>query len=91
MKNSFIDDKEKMIDFFNMYKNDFLKFYSYLDEEDYINTVDNLWEKLSDIPINKNENIDENFYIWKKGTNREIIWHWFDERIENGIGNRYFN
>ena len=29
--------------------------------------------------------------IFKKGTFREDIWHWFDERIEGGIGNRYFN
>lgn len=44
-----------------------------------------LWEKFGDVPINENEEIDEDFYIWCKGTPREEIWHWFDERFPNGV------
>ena len=39
MKNSFMTDYEKMIDFFIMPKNKFLKFYGYLSEDDYKETI----------------------------------------------------
>lgn len=65
------------------YNNEYQEYYQYY--------LDLLWEDLGYINIDEKENIDEDFYIWQKGTNREIIWHWFDERVENGIGNRYFN
>lgn len=87
----FLDDKNKMRDLFILSKDEFLDFYSYLYEEDYDETIDRLWELLSDINIDEKECILEDFYIWKKGTFREEIWHWFDERVENGIGNKYFN
>lgn len=88
----FIDDKEKMNDLFNLSRNDFLKMYSYLKEEEYDNTLDIMWEKFGDIPVDENGiTIEQDFYIWKKGTEKEEIWHWFDDRIEEGIGNRYFN
>lgn len=84
-----------MICFFEMTRENFLKFYinnGRLTKEYYDNTLDKLWEELSDIPLdNTGEKIDTNFYIWKKGTLKEEIWHWFDERVQGGIGNRYFN
>lgn len=36
---SFIDDKEKMVDFKNLTKEEFLKSYSYLTEKEYDATV----------------------------------------------------
>ena len=36
---SFIDDREKIIDFFNMSKNEFLFMYSYLTEVEYDETI----------------------------------------------------
>lgn len=53
--------------------------------------LDELWDKLGDVPINEQDKIDENFFIWYKGTPKEEIWHWFDERVEGGIGQRYFS
>ena len=51
-----------------------------------------MWEKFGDIPVDKNGiTIEQDFYIWKKGTEKEDIWHWFDVRVTGGIGNRYFN
>lgn len=88
---SFIEDKEKIRDLFELSKNEFLKSYSYITEEEYQATIDDLWEDFSYINIDENENILENWKIFKKGTFREDIWHWFDERVTNGIGNRYFN
>ena len=92
MGNDFIDDKDKMNDIFKLSKSEFLKSYRYLTEEEYQATLDKMWEQLSDIPVNNTgEKIDTDFYIWKKGTLKEEIWHWFDERMQGGIGKRYFN
>lgn len=51
-------------------------------------TIENLkimWEEFSNIPINLNDEIDEDFYHWEEGTYRFDIWHWFDEKLPNGI------
>lgn len=89
---NFIDDKEKMKDLFELSRNDFLKMYSYLTEEEYENTIDKLWEELGNVWVDETGvYIDQDFYIWKKGTEKEEIWHWFDVRVTGGIGNKYFN
>ena len=44
--------------------------------EEYMNF---LWEKLGDIPTNEDDEIDEDFMDFKKGTHREEIWFWFEE------------
>ena len=44
-----------------------------------------LWTELGDIPIDDDECIDEDFYIWDKGTDRYHIWHWFDDICPNGL------
>ena len=81
--------------FFEMTRENFFKFYinnGRLTKEYYDDTLDKLWEELSDIPLdNTGKKIDKNFYIWEKGTSKEDIWHWFDERVQCGIENRYFD
>ena len=98
MKSIFIDGKDIredelfINDIFKLSKSEFLKSYGYITEEEYQATIDKMWEELSDIPVNNTgEKIDTDFYYWKKGTLKEDIWHWFDERVTGGIGNRYFN
>lgn len=92
MRNDFIDDRDKMNDILWLTRKQFLNSYSYLTEEDYNATLDKMWEELSDVPLdNTGEKIEDDFYIWKKGTLKEGIWHWFDERVQSGIGNRYFS
>jgi hypothetical protein len=44
-----------------------------------------LWEEFGDILINNDDEIEQDFYCWKKGTYRFEIWHWFDEKLTNGI------
>lgn len=89
---NFIDDKEKIRDLFWLTREQFLQSYSYITEEEYDNTLDIIWEQLGDISVNENGTIiEQDFYIWKKGTEKEKIWHWFDDRLKEGIGNRYFN
>ena len=51
-------------------------------EQCYLRT---LWEKFSDVPIDKDECIEVTFHIWEKGTDRFRVWHWFDERCPNGL------
>ena len=89
---NFIDDEEKMKDLFELSKNEFLNTYSYISEEEYQNTLDILWEQLADVPVDETGTFIEGyFYNWDEGDIKENIWFWFDERIEGGIGNRYFN
>ncbi|MEZ4969418.1 MAG: hypothetical protein R2814_07125 [Flavobacteriaceae bacterium] len=50
-----------------------------------LHELEKMWEELGDIPINSDDEIEVNFYLWKKGTYRFDIWHWFDEKLPNGI------
>lgn len=47
--------------------------------------LEKLWEEFADVPIDKDECIDEKFYNWEKGTDRYEIWHWFDEKCPNSL------
>lgn len=45
-----------------------------------------LWQKFADVPINPDtEKIEEEFIGFPAGTDREDIWHWFDERHSRGV------
>lgn len=43
-------------------------------------TIERLWNEFGDCPINDLEEIDEEFCGWERLTDREEIWHWFDEQ-----------
>ena len=47
--------------------------------------LEDLWRTFIDVTIDEEECIEQNWFIFEKGTNREYIWHWFDERYSNGI------
>lgn len=48
--------------------------------------IKELWHKFGDVPMNpETEQIEEGFYIWNAGTDREDIWHWFDEHYDRGV------
>lgn len=40
------------------------------------------WENVTPAFYNNIYDVLLDFYIWKSGTFRENIWHWFDERVE---------
>jgi hypothetical protein len=44
-----------------------------------------MWEEFADIPINSDDEIELDFHWWEVGTYRFEIWHWFDEKLPNGI------
>ena len=48
--------------------------------------IEELWDNLTDAPIDpETEELDEPYYIWPKGTDKEDIWHWFDEHHSKGV------
>lgn len=47
--------------------------------------LEHLWSAYTDIPIDEEVCIDEDFYIWSNDTDRFEIWHWFDEKLPNGV------
>lgn len=48
--------------------------------------IEKLWDELTDVPMNPvTECIEEDFYIWPKGTFREDIWLWFDLHHSRGV------
>lgn len=50
--------------------------------------IRDLWHNLGNIPVNdEQDEIDEPFHIWPKGTAVLEIWHWFDEQSTYGVAN----
>lgn len=43
-----------------------------------------LWRQF-DVPTDEEERILEPFLIFPRGTAREDVWHWFDERYSKGV------
>lgn len=41
---------------------------------------------LADVPANSEGKIDRDFLYWEKGTDRKVIWNWFDQNHSLGIG-----
>lgn len=61
-----------------------LDYGSSFDEEE----VRKLWMLLEDIPMNpETEQLEEDFLGFPEGTDRETIWHWFDEYYPGGMHN----
>jgi hypothetical protein len=44
-----------------------------------------LWNELGNIPIDEDENIEEDFLHFEMGTHREEIWHWFEEEFDISV------
>ena len=61
-----------------------------LDEQDAI--LEQLWAALEDVPMDPDtEKLEESFYIFPVGTEREEIWHWFDKRYSKGIAHLLYH
>lgn len=53
----------------------------YTDEE-----IMRLWEEMEDIPYDpEKEEIEVPFLHFPSGTDRDTIWHWFDEHYTGGL------
>ncbi len=48
--------------------------------------LEKLWAELEDVPIDPDtEKLEENWFIFQRGTDKETVWHWFDERHSKGV------
>lgn len=48
--------------------------------------LEELWEEFGDVPMNpETEKIEAPFLGFPSGTDKEDIWHWFDERHSRGV------
>lgn len=48
--------------------------------------LESLWAEFGDIPMDPDtEKIDAPFLFFDTGTEREDIWHWFDEKHSKGV------
>lgn len=48
--------------------------------------LEELWADLEDVPMDSDtEKLEADFHIFPAGTDREDVWHWFDERHSKGI------
>ena len=55
-----------------------------LDERD--RKIESIWRLLEDVPMNpETERIEQPFWCFPAGTDRETIWHWFDDRHSKGV------
>lgn len=50
-----------------------------------------LWEKLGDVPVNEDDEIDEVFEHFEVGTDKLDIWHWFEENFNVRVIDLMFN
>ncbi len=44
-----------------------------------------LWSELANIPINDDEEIEQDYLQFTSGTSRSDIWHWFEGRFNISI------
>ena len=47
--------------------------------------LENLWRDFADVPIDEDERLEEDWFKYKKGTDKEDIWHWFDKKHSKGV------
>ena len=48
-------------------------------------TVEDLWEKLGNIPVDDYGITDLQFLNFPPGTDREDIWHWFEDTFNVSV------
>lgn len=48
--------------------------------------LERLWDEFADVPMDpETEKMEESFLHFPAGTDREEIWHWFDDRHSKGV------
>lgn len=47
-------------------------------------TVEDLWNEF-DVPVDDDECIEDDWYCFKKGTNRVEVWSWFEENFNVSV------
>ena len=60
-------------------------------EYTYLLTLEELWDRFSEVPVNNNDEIEEDFLSFPAGTSKFDVWHWFDERCPRNLHDDLFN
>ena len=60
-------------------------------EYTYLLTLKELWNRFSDVPVNNNDEIEEDFLSFPVGTSKFDVWHWFDERCPHNLHDDLLN
>ena len=47
--------------------------------------LEKLWELLGDVPVNDDDGIEGDFLWFRRGTHKEDVWLWFDEKYPGGV------
>ena len=47
--------------------------------------METFWDELGNVPVDDDGILQESFLWWPKGTDREDIWHWFDDKYPGGV------
>ena len=50
-----------------------------------------VWGNLGNIPINNDDQIEQNFKHFEKGTDRFEIWFWIEETFDISIAETFFS
>lgn len=53
--------------------------------------IEKLWSDFSNIPINSEEETEEQFLHFPMGTNKKDIYLWFDEQHSKGMAYLLYN
>ena len=54
-------------------------------------TLEELWDQFSVVPVNNDDEIEEDFLFFSAGTSKFDVWHWFDERCPNNLHDDLMN
>lgn len=60
-------------------------------EYTYVLTLKELWNEFSEVPVNNNDEIEEDFLSFPVGTSKFDVWHWFDERCPRNLHDDLLN
>ena len=47
------------------------------------------WEALGNVTVNEDDELDDDFLIFDKGTDKFEVWMWFEEYFNTQIGSRF--
>lgn len=50
-----------------------------------LDQLNQMWSELGSVLVNNDDEILEAFYSWEPFTPKMDIWHWFDEKLPNGL------
>lgn len=50
-----------------------------------------LWDKLSNVPVNEDDELEESFEHFEAGTDKEDVWRWFEWFFDISLGKELFS